>query len=149
MSRIYYFLATGLYSGYSPLAPGTAGSLVLLLIFLLLPPLSIPVLLICAFFLFLIGVWVATKVSREKGEDPSIVVIDEMLGMLVALIGCPRTLLSVLIAFVLFRFFDIVKPFPVRNAEYLPSGWGIMTDDLVAGLYTFFIIQILIEVHIL
>ena len=144
MFRTTYFLATGFYSGYSPLAPGTAGSLVLLLIFLFLPPFSIPILLISAFFFFLIGVWAATKVSREKGEDPSIVVIDELLGMLVVLIGCPRTLFSVLIAFVLFRFFDIVKPFPVRMVYRLPSGWGLMLGDLLAGLSALLIVQILL-----
>jgi phosphatidylglycerophosphatase A len=82
------------------------------------------------------GIPAATIAARESGrEDPGFVVIDEVAGQWIALLGCPFHWPHALIALVLFRLFDITKPFPARQLEHLPEGWGIVFDDVAAGLY--------------
>ena len=93
---------------------------------------------------YITGVWAAGLIEQEKGDDPGLVVIDEFAGQWIALIFVPQTIPVYLAAFVLFRFFDILKPFPVRQAEKLPAGWGVMTDDIMAGLYANITLQILL-----
>lgn len=149
MSHIQYFLATGFYSGYSPVAPGTAGSLLVVVLFLFFP--SIPIgyhLLLISLMVFL-GIWSSSRVATDLGKDPSIVVIDEMTGMFIAIFACPRTLIVLFLGFFLFRFFDILKPFPIRNVEKLSGGLGIMLDDIIAGIFAFAIIQSLLVLKIL
>ncbi len=155
-------LATGLFSGYTPVAPGTAGSLVGLLLYLI-PGMEdvfffFPLILV----VFFAGRFAADKVAQVEGprltkaaaffksrlhsgaveSDPSIVVIDEIVGMWLALLFLPKTLAMTFLAFVLFRIFDIVKPFPARKFEQLPHGWGIMLDDVVAGVYANIVCQV-------
>lgn len=90
-----------------------------------------------------IGIPAATIVARESGrEDPGHVVIDEVAGQWIALIGCPVDWRHALLALLLFRAFDIVKPWPARSLEKLPGGWGIVFDDLAAGLYALLVVQI-------
>ena len=149
MIRVHFFLATGFYVGYSPVAPGTAGSLLMILIFLLLPALTIVHHLILILIISILGVWSSSRVAEKKGKDPSIVVIDEMAGMAIALLACPVTIITFLTAFLAFRLFDIYKPFPIRTSENLPGGWGIMMDDILAGLFAFFLVQILLITKIL
>jgi phosphatidylglycerophosphatase A len=102
-------------------------------------------LLVLVFFL---GVVTATTVEKEWGHDSNCVVIDEVHGMLMALFLVPADWRYVLIAFVLFRFFDIVKPLGIRRMERQPKGWGVMLDDLLAGLYSNVILQIIIKSHL-
>jgi len=91
-----------------------------------------------------IGVPAATVAARESGrEDPGFVVIDEVAGQWIALLGCPVDWRHGLIAFVLFRLFDITKPFPARQLERLPEGWGVVFDDLAAGLYAWGVASLL------
>ena len=149
MIRFHLFFATGFFIGYSPIAPGTAGSLLMISIFVLLPPLTIFTQLLFILLISILGVWSSSKVAEKKGKDPSIVVIDEMAGISVALLACPRTVIAFLTAFITFRLFDIFKPFPIRNCEKLPHGWGIMMDDIVAGLFSFLLLQFLIKINIL
>ncbi len=149
MIRVHLFFATGFYVGYSPIAPGTAGSLLMILIFLLLPALTIFSHLLLILIISILGVWSSTRVAEKKGKDPSIVVIDEMAGMSIALLACPVTIITFLTAFLAFRLFDIFKPFPIRKSENLPGGWGIMMDDIMAGLFSFFLVQFLITIKIL
>jgi phosphatidylglycerophosphatase A len=93
--------------------------------------------------LFGLGVAVATRVERAaRRKDPSVVVIDEVVGMLVALYALPLQVVDVLVAFLCFRIFDITKPFPLRRLEAQPGGWGVMLDDLVAGLYTNVLVRV-------
>jgi phosphatidylglycerophosphatase A len=95
-------------------------------------------LLIGIFLVIFLGVPAASVVERESGRtDPGFVVIDEVAGQWIALLFCPVDWRHALIALVLFRLFDIVKPFPVRRLERLPGGWGIVFDDVAAGLYAF------------
>ena len=136
LSPLALALATGLGSGYSPVVPGTAGSFVGLVLFLPVHALPPAALLAAVAALVVVGVASASHVSRLVGlEDPGIVVIDEVAGMWVSLLFLPLTPLTALLAFVFFRVFDVVKPYPARRLEDLPGGLGIMCDDLMAGAY--------------
>ncbi|HWR35474.1 MAG TPA: phosphatidylglycerophosphatase A [Clostridia bacterium] len=105
---------------------------------------------VLALAITLIGIPAATLVARASGrKDPSIVVIDEVAGQLVAMIGAPAAWKPLVVAFVLFRIFDIVKPPPVRGLEKLPWGTGIMIDDIGAGLYALIFVQLLLRFGIL
>lgn len=120
-----------------PWAPGTAGSVVgAALGWWAGPALGLPGYAAVTAVLFGLGVAAAGRTERAaRRKDPSIVVIDEVVGMLVALCALPFRAGEVLAAFLCFRLFDIAKPFPLRRLEAQPGGWGIMLDDLVAGVY--------------
>src|SRR6185503_16035281 len=131
--------------GYLPLAPGTFGSLVGLGIFLLLARLITGAALIALVLTLIIattfaGIWAGTRIEQLSGrKDPGKVVVDEVAGQMIALF--PLTLFAqwstgiVILSFILFRFFDIVKPYPANRLQDLDGGMGIMFDDLVAGVY--------------
>jgi phosphatidylglycerophosphatase A len=134
--KLAIVLATFCGAGYSPVAPGTAGSLaaIIIAVLLRLPPWQYAVL---AAVLFLPAVWAADVTARAvEKKDPGLVVVDEVIGQWIALAGA-RTLTweTYLAAFILFRLFDIWKPPPVRQLESLPGGWGINADDVMAGVY--------------
>ena len=145
MRSVALFLASAGYSGYIPVAPGTAGSVVGLCLLVGLRTFAPPFIEILVFFLVIIGgTVVATASERHYGEkDPSIVVIDEVAGMYVTLLWFPISFGSAVIAFVAFRCFDILKPFPIRTVERLPRGWGVMADDLIAGCYARVVLQLI------
>jgi phosphatidylglycerophosphatase A len=130
-------LATGFGSGYSPVAPGTAGSVVGLLLFWW--PLGGWALWAqggAALAVFAAGVAASSHVARRAGiEDPGIVVVDEIVGMWVTLLALPFTPATAAAGFFLFRVMDVVKPWPARSFERFPGGLGIMADDLMAGVY--------------
>jgi len=98
------------------------------------PPLYLS--LIITLVITLVGVWSSDVVEKIWGKDPARVVVDEVSGMCIGLLFVPVQIKYVLTALVLFRFFDIVKPLYVRKMEMLPGGWGIMADDVLAGIYT-------------
>jgi phosphatidylglycerophosphatase A len=149
-------IATGFFSGYSPWASGTVGSLVGMLFFFI-PGFSNPVVLAIAIVAGIIaGVHTANLVATVEGDrltksaqrakdrfqpdrhdtpDPSIVVIDEIVGMWIAMFAIHPSLISMAIAFIVFRVFDIIKPYPAQELERYHKGWGIMLDDVVAGMY--------------
>lgn len=137
-------LATGFGSGYSPLAPGTAGTLVGLLLFWPLTALALPYAAAATVVLFLLGVQAAAVVEKEAGlKDPGIVVVDEIVGVWVTMLAVPWTPAYIAGGFFLFRLFDVVKPFPARTAESrLPGGWGIVCDDVIAGIYANLVLQL-------
>ncbi|MCH7747882.1 MAG: phosphatidylglycerophosphatase A [Acidobacteria bacterium] len=123
--------------GFAPIAPGTAGSVVGLALFWAVRS-TRSTWLEVAMLLVVTGAGVAAASAAEaryRRRDPGLVVIDEVAGMLVTLVAVPVGVTGALIGFFAFRLFDIVKPFPARQAERLPGGWGVMVDDLVAGLY--------------
>jgi phosphatidylglycerophosphatase A len=129
-------LATGFGSGYSPVAPGTAGSIVGLLLFWPLARLDSWLQLAAALALFPAGVLASSRVARRVADkDPGIVVVDEIVGMWISLLFMPFNLTTAVLGFVLFRAMDIVKPYPARDLERLSGGWGIMADDVMAGIY--------------
>lgn len=149
MKVLIRFVATGAGVGYFPIAQGTMGALLALILFGILPTPS-PILFILTIAVLMVaGVYSASVVEQEVvsrlgptlGRDPGIIVIDEVVGMLIALIAIPKTTKLLIFAFVLFRIFDIVKPFPAQQSERLPGGWGIMMDDIIAGIYANLMIQ--------
>ncbi len=90
-----------------------------------------------------VGIWAAGREEARLGtHDPSCIVVDEAAGMLVTLVGHPRTFPWVLGLFALFRLMDVWKPFPIRQLQDLPGGWGVVTDDLLAGVYANLLLQI-------
>jgi phosphatidylglycerophosphatase A len=144
--------------GYIPIAPGTWGSLVGVGIYVLLRAAGLSafafslILVLVAGVITLLGIWAASRTERITGrKDPGKVVVDEVAGQLVSLI--PLSTLPIvsesvwiIVSFILFRFFDIVKPYPARRMERLHGGLGIMCDDLVAGTYAAAILTIVVEV---
>ena len=140
MTKLAITIATWFGAGYSPFAPGTAGSLAALVIAIVLHEYAGFTnwhFLAMAALLFPPATWAASETARAKNlKDPQIVVVDEVLGQWITLAGA-RTLnwKSYLAAFALFRLFDIWKPAPVRQLEGLPGGLGINADDMMAGAY--------------
>jgi phosphatidylglycerophosphatase A len=141
--RLARLVATGLGSGYSPFAPGTAGSLVGLALYWPLARLEPAWLVAAIVVLFFVGVAAATSVARQEGlHDPGIVVVDEVIGMWISLAFLPLTPITALAGFLLFRVMDIVKPPPARGFERFPGGWGIMADDVMAGVYANLVLRL-------
>jgi phosphatidylglycerophosphatase A len=135
VDRVALGCATVLGTGYAPLAPGTAGSAVALGI-LWLVPFSRPAIVAWFAVVTLAGTLAAHRAERVLGgKDPGAIVIDEVAGMTLSVLVLPRTPAVLLTAFVLFRVFDVVKPYPARASQRLAGGMGVMVDDLVAGLY--------------
>ncbi len=143
MRIFHYILGTALGSGYAPFAPGTAGSLLALMLFWFLP-MPTAYRLACIALLFFAGVWSAGLIEREQGKDPQIVVIDELVGQWIALLFIPHQWAWFGASFLLFRLFDIFKPWPVYQSQNLPGGWGIMIDDVLAGIYANLFIQLIL-----
>jgi phosphatidylglycerophosphatase A len=143
MKIFHYILATGGGVGFFPIAPGTAGSILSLLLIYIFSPISPYILLLFILLFFFLGVYSSSQVEKDRGHDPSIVVIDEIVGMGIGLLYLPRNLLLFVMAFFLFRLFDIFKPPPVNASQILPAGWGVMMDDVIAGIYTLIITQLL------
>jgi len=144
MDRILMFIATGAYSGYLPKAPGTWGSAIGVLIWLLIGRIDLLPFLTVVTILFVVGVICGGAAEKILDRvDPPPVVIDEIVGQLLALTAAPFHPVVILLSFVLFRFFDILKPFPANWIDrHLCGGWGIMLDDIVAGLYALLVLQL-------
>ena len=146
MIRLAFAIATVFKAGYIPIAPGTVGSIIGLLVFWLIKDYaSFTIEMFVAAALFFAGVWASTIVEQVlEHHDPGVVIVDEVVGMLVALMLLPPTITVMFLAFLLFRVFDIIKPYPARWCEQLSRGWGIMMDDVVAGLYVNVLIHIIL-----
>ena len=145
------FIASLAGSGFLPKAPGTWGSLFSLAIYLLLPAawFELPAhfiftgaLLIICFF----SVWISTLAEKNLGHDAPQIVIDEFCGFFVSVLFLPKGILVGIWAFILFRAFDIAKPLFVGKAQKLPRGWGVLADDIAAGLIANLILQVLVRV---
>jgi len=130
--------------GFIPFAPGTLTSIVIILLYKhYLYRLSWPVYALILILLFFIGVYASTDYSTALNKkDPRKIVIDEALGQLLVLFRMSDAWFPILSCFVLFRVFDIAKPFPIKKIEKLPSGWGIMLDDVVAAVYAGVIVNL-------
>ena len=138
---IWRFVATFFYLGKLPFAPGSWGSLGALLLWLLLP-VTFLFQLSALIILFVLGVYSSNKMAKYLDDhDPSEVVIDEVVGMGISLFMLPHNLGLYLLAFILFRIFDIFKPIFIYRIQNLSGGWGIMLDDVLAGLLTFTIVK--------
>ena len=147
-SRGSWLIATFFGVGHMYLGPGTWASAVTVALWwiaahFIAPGWLIPAAILIAVAVTLLGIPPSTVVARESGrEDPGFVVIDEVAGQMIALIGAPLSWNYLLAGFILFRSFDILKPFPLRRLEKLPGGTGIMMDDVGAGLYALVLLQL-------
>jgi phosphatidylglycerophosphatase A len=138
--------------GFIPFMPGTFGTLAALGIYLLLPStlysggyrwLMSGVILL----LSLAAVFISRAAEKVLGEDAGSIVIDELCGFFVATLFLPHSLIIGLYAFVLFRVFDIAKPFPIYRSQRIPGGWGVVIDDVLAGIYANILLRILIHIY--
>jgi phosphatidylglycerophosphatase A len=130
-------LATGFGVGYSPIAPGTLGTLIAIPINYFLSEIPSPIYEITLVAFFFFSVWISenAEIFFGRKDDPRIV-IDEMVGFLITMLWLPKTTRFILIGFFLFRFFDILKPFPIRGIEKRwRGGYGVVLDDILAGVY--------------
>ena len=157
MKKIPFYhemIATGLGVGHFPYGPGTMGALLAILIWFPITMitdystwLAITFMLVLAFTF--LGAWSSTVAEHYWGEDPSRVVIDEVVGQWITLLVIPSAFSwwHVMVAFILFRFFDIVKPLGVRKMENFKGGWGIMADDILAGCYGAILLYLLSSIE--
>jgi len=145
MKLRYILIGTGLGMGFSPIAPGTIGALggcliaIPIKLYTTIPNLWLASIIV---IFFLLGVLSSNKLETDWGKDPSEIVIDEVVGMWIALLAIPSGWWYMVAAFVLFRFFDIYKPLYIKKLEKLNGGWGVMMDDVLAGVYANAIIQL-------
>ncbi len=141
--KFILFIAQGAYSGRSPFAPGTAGTVVGVLLYLFLKDLGALWYGAASLAVTVLGIWAAGRADALFGtKDNRTIVIDEIAGYLVAMLLVPAAWQYMVAAFFLFRFFDIIKPYPLRRLEGLPGGWGVVLDDIGAGVYTNIVLQI-------
>ena len=147
VNNIVLFIAQGAYSGRTPLAPGTAGTVVGVLLYLLLKDLG-PVWYCCVYTaIAAFGSLAAGRADTILGtKDNPTIVIDEIAGFLVAMFLVPFTWRTVAAGFILFRVFDIVKPWPLKRVQDIPGGVGVMLDDLGAAVYTNVVLQVVLLV---
>jgi phosphatidylglycerophosphatase A len=136
MSQIFHrMIATFFCAGYAPKAPGTVGTIAAIPLYFILQRLSLSRYLLVVLILTFLGIFSSQKMEDIWGEDPSQVVIDEVVGLLITFVSRPRSWKSILVGIILFRVFDIIKPPPVGFVDKnVPGGLGIMADDVVAGI---------------
>jgi len=148
IKRPVCFLGLGFGSGLAPFAPGTFGTLAAIPIYLLMQNLSLMVYLTLTLVAFVVGIWICQQSANWLGkEDPSAVVWDEIVGYLVTMIAAPTGWLWIVVGFVLFRIFDILKPWPISVADReIHGGLGIMVDDVLAGIFAAVILQLLASI---
>ncbi|MDZ7684025.1 MAG: phosphatidylglycerophosphatase A [Gammaproteobacteria bacterium] len=145
LTSLDYFLATGFGSGLAPKAPGTFGSLVALVLFPALSMFGWLVYAVIVAVALAAGVYLCGRVADKMSiKDPSVIVLDEFVGLWIALLFVPDGWIWLLIGFLLFRFFDILKPWPIRWCEQsLGGGWGIVMDDVMAGVFALLVLHAL------
>ncbi|MGD8483949.1 MAG: phosphatidylglycerophosphatase A [Thioalkalispiraceae bacterium] len=143
-----HFLSFGFGSGFSPIAPGTAGTAITLPIFWLMSSLSPWQYLAAVLLMFVIGVWVCEITSRHLGvHDHGAIVWDEVVGYLLTMVMVPAELTWMIIGFFVFRLFDIWKPWPTRDLDRsVKGGFGIMLDDVMAAVYSSITMQVMLYI---
>jgi len=148
-------IATVGHVGFFPWAPATLASLIVTAIYLILPPLAVWVQAIALVIVTLVGIITATMMEHELGHDAGPIVIDEIAGMIMTymLVPMPEEMMAKIAVlgagFVLFRIFDIFKPWPVAQFQNLPAGRGVVADDIMAGLYSNIALQALLALGLL
>jgi phosphatidylglycerophosphatase A len=143
MNNIHKILASSLGVGYIGRGGGSvAAALYCLVYYFFASYFSTPETIIFTILVIATGVWSSNELEADWGKDSPKIVIDEIAGMQISLLFIPPEMLNIFIAFVLFRFFDIVKPLLIRKMEKFPKGWGVMFDDVLAGIYSNIILHI-------
>jgi phosphatidylglycerophosphatase A len=144
MNRFFLLIATGFGVGYSPIAPGTLGTLVAIPIYYFLSEIPSPLYEITLIGFLFLSVWISENTERFfRRKDDQRIVIDEIIGFLITMLWVPKTVPFIIVGFFLFRFFDILKPFPIRRLEKgLKGGYGVVLDDVVAGVYANIILHL-------
>jgi phosphatidylglycerophosphatase A len=137
-------IGSALFTGYIPFASGTFGSLVALIIYFIPGFEKLWIIIPSIILLSTYGVFVAYKFEKTYGKDPAECTVDEVVGTWIALIALPKTMMIAVTSFFIWRILDIIKPFPARTSENLPGGWGIMTDDVISGIYTLIIVHLIV-----
>jgi len=135
MRAIITVIGTFFYTGFFPFAPATFASLIFVLAYAFLPGghlLAHPLVVIAV---LAVSVPVSTRLERQRGHDAGCIVIDEIVGMQMVLMLAAPTTAGIAAGFLLFRIFDIIKPYPINRSQNLPAGWGIVADDFLAGVY--------------
>ncbi len=127
--------------GYIPVAPATFSCLISLVIWYFLLPFKL-IYIIVTIVLVVLGIFLTDNLSKTMGKDPRPIVIDEYASLLIPLYFTPKNLILVLVTFLSFRFFDIIKPPPLKKLETLRGGWGIMLDDIGAAIYTLIVVLV-------
>jgi len=151
MNKFSEYISTLFGIGYFPKAPGTAGTLFAAIVYFALPNQwfnsfqNSSLVLIAIFVGSIISVFFISKAEEGLGHDNGKIVLDEFWGYFIAVLFLPKTLVVIAAAFVLFRIFDILKPEPVNILQKLPKGWGVMADDIMAGVYANVVLQIVIR----
>ncbi len=149
MKRFFLLFATGFGVGYSPIAPGTLGTLIAIPVYYFLSEIPSPLYEITLIGFFFLSVWIAENAETffGKKDDPRIV-IDEVIGFLITMLWIPKTTRFIIIGFFLSRFFDILKPFPIRRLERrLKGGFGVVLDDVMAGVYANIVLHLLGRIY--
>jgi len=157
--RFHKIIATALGSGYSPIAPGTAGAIVGIIFFYLFNYSMVyldigdtAILLLNLFaivFILLLGVYSISMVHKIWEHDANKIVIDEVIGVWIAVFAMPLDWHFYLYALILFRFFDIFKPLFIRKIDKMHGDWSVMLDDVLAGIYSLIVIQILFHLNLI
>jgi phosphatidylglycerophosphatase A len=141
--KLYQYIASVSGIGYIK-GGGTIAAAVTVFFWYGLMPDNVSIQIVLTLVMGFVGVWVANKTESDWGKDSSRVVIDEVLGMMVTLLLLPVSIPVIVGGFVLFRFFDILKPWGIRRCERLPRGWGVMADDVLSGVYANVILHLII-----
>lgn len=144
-TKLANYFSTVVKTGYLPLAPGTWGSLAALAVwYLILPFISSITFIASIIIIFAIGIYTSSITeSALEVKDPSVIVIDEWVGQWIALMFLPKSIVWGVVAFALFRLFDIWKPYPISKLDSIKGGIGIMLDDVLAGIYALIGVQLL------
>lgn len=135
-------LGSGLFTGYFPFAPGTVASIVATLIYFIPGFEKIYILIPIIIFLIIISIPIGNRFEKEYRKDPSFFTLDEFIGTWISYLFLPKNFLLIFITFLLWRILDILKPFPARKLENLNGGLGIVIDDIVSGIYTCILMNI-------
>ena len=149
MNYFILLLATGFRVGYSPVAPGTLGTLIAIPVYYFLSSIPSPIYEITLIGFFFLSVWISENAEIFFGKkDDQRIVIDEMMGFLITMLWVPKATHFIVIGFFLFRLFDILKPFPIRRLEKrLKGGYGVVLDDVMAGVYANIILHLIGRIY--
>ena len=137
-------IGSGLFSGYFPVASGTIGSLVAMMIYIIPGFEQLHIILPTSILFFLIGIPIGNKFENIYGKDPAQCTVDEVVGTWVSLIALPKTIAISIITFMIWRILDIIKPPPARYVERFKGGFGIMSDDIISAVYTLIIMNVVV-----